>query len=218
MQWSRNLATHNLRLEFGGLRAGADSLPPSQAVRVISGAREFLGAHAYYLTEGKIPQYVQERGKHFSIECSARGGLEWKFQIVVDPRAHDFLQRRVGQLRFRPGVAMSRNEGLAYFIRHSFSEWRGRRPLGGGIFDWAHPRLTSSSNEQPFVDWDRDDERNREQLFSRIDGSVERMTAPIRKSATSLEMWLDEELLGGFEVRFLEADITQALLALPRLD
>jgi hypothetical protein len=61
------MTTHTLKLVYDGLGATHHKMAPSLEKQITAGAQEFLGAHAYFFTEGQIPASIQDHTKRFQI-------------------------------------------------------------------------------------------------------------------------------------------------------
>jgi hypothetical protein len=107
--------------------------------------------------------------------------------------------------------------GFLYLILHSYQAWRERRPMSDGLFDRVEPVFTEvSGNGAPIVAIDAEHENQRRRLFERVNSSMSKITAPIGRAATHVDIWVDNEKLDRLERRFsvTEEEIAAALLPL----
>jgi hypothetical protein len=78
------MASHTLRLIYDGLDAGKHKMPTSLVKQFTAGAQEFLGAHAYFFTEGRIQENVNDRSPFFHIHDMRRRQESWEAIFAVD--------------------------------------------------------------------------------------------------------------------------------------
>ncbi len=215
------MASHTLRLVYDGLGATRHVMPPSLERQITAGAQEFLGAHAYFFTEGRIPQSVQDHSRYFQLHDLRQRDGSWEAFYVVDVAsglASEFAKEYAKELtkELARDAATATKLGFAYLIYHSYKAWKSRKPLSDQAFDRIEPVLPfSGGNGQPIFDNGMEAERQRRLLFERTDASIAKMTAPIGRAAAHVDVWFDDEHLDHIERRiYPEAEITSAVIQL----
>lgn len=214
------MALHALRLVYDGLDATHHKMPTSLEKQITAGAQEFLGAHAYFFTEGRIPTHVNDQSDYFHIHDMRQRDGSWEatFSIDVATVASQFVKDYVQALTKDLAVeaALATKIGFYYLVKHSYKSWQKRRPLTDTVFDRIEPVLMASQgNGQPVFDLTIENERQRRLLFKRTDASMAKITAPIGRSATHVDISFDDQKLDQIHRKFVSEDeITAALLPL----
>lgn len=214
------MASHALKLTYDGLGATQHKMPTSLEKQVTGGAQEFLGAHAYFFTEGRIPENVGDRSKRFHIHDLRKRSGSWEAIYAIDfaKIASDFLNEYTRELTKDLAIeaALATKLGFLYLIHRSYKAWKERRPLMDRAFDHDESVLSEvAGNYAPMLDVEAEQEAQRRKLFERTNSSMSKITAPIGRASTHLDIWLDDVHLDHVERRFYsDEEITAALLPL----
>ena len=214
------MATHTLRLVYDGLSAALNRMPTGLEKQITAGAQEFLGAHAYFFTEGRIPINVGDRSRFFRIHDVRHKEGSWEaiFAIDVTTIVSSFGAEYTRELTkdLAADAAAATKAGFAYLIYRSYKAWKDRRPLRDRTFDRIEPVLCDTGgNGTPIFDTETHHEAQRRLLFERVSSSMSKKTAPIGRAATHLDMWFDDVQLDRIDHRFYSEDeIAEALLPL----
>ncbi len=214
------METFDFRLVYDGLGAAEHKMPTSLEKQITIGAQEFLGAHAYFLTEGQIPTNVHDRSRYFHIHDirRRRGSWEATFAIEIANVASEFTSAYLHELTNNlAGKAASLTQlYFLYLIHCSYRAWRERRPMREQAFDRVEPVLTESvGNRAPIFDVETEYESRRRRLFERTNASMSKITAPIGRASTHLDIYLNTDRLDRIEQRFIsEEDVAAAILPL----
>lgn len=211
------MASHTLRLVYDGLEATHHKMPTGLEKQITAGAQEFLGAHAYFFTEGRIPANVNDHSRYFHVHDFRQRDGSWEaiFAIDVANVATDFVKEYVRELTKSAAVdaALATKLGFLYLVHRSYKAWQERRPLTDPVFDRVEPVLVEvQGNRAPVYGPAIECERQRRLLFDRTNSSMSKMTAPIGRSATHVDVWFDNEKLDHVQRRFVsEEEITAAV-------
>ena len=195
-------------------------MPTSLEKQVTSGAQEFLGAHAYFFTEGRIPANIGDHSKLFRIHDLRQRNGSWEalFAIDVAHVASEFVTEYARELTKNLAVdaALATKLGFAYLIHRSYKAWKERKPLYDRTFDRIEPVLTEAAgNRAPIFDTEKDHTLQRHRLFARTNSSLSKITAPIGRAAAHVDPWFDDIQLDHIEHRFYsDEEIAAALLPL----
>lgn len=214
------MSSHSLRLVYDGLGATHHRMPTSLEKQITAGAQEFLGAHAYFFTEGRIPVNIGDRSKLFHIHDLRQKNGSWEAIYAIDLAnvASDFVIQYVRELTkdLAAEAALATKVGFLYLIHRSYKAWKERAPLRDRTFDRIAPVLPEvSGNGAPMFDTEAEHVNRRRRLFGRVNSSMSKMTAPIGRGATHLDVWLDNMPLDHIEHRFYsDEEIITALLPL----
>jgi hypothetical protein len=188
-------------------------MPPSLEKQITAGAQEFLGAHAYFYTEGRIPANVQDHSRYFQLHDLRQKNGSWEAQYVIDLFVDEYIRNLTKDAaRF---AATATEAGFLSLIYLSVEAWRKRKPLGRTPFERIEPVLEfTNGNREPIVDVEAERDWHRRRLFERTDSSMSKMTAPIGRAATHVDPWIDDAHLGRIEHRFycIEDEITNAMV------
>lgn len=209
------MAIHRLKLVYDGLAAADSRMPVSLEKQVTFGAQILLGAHAAYFTECAVPDRIMDRSRHYQLSDVRSGDVranrfpwaaEYHLEILglgtfdLNEVVWDLAQERIG-------------DELVRFLHQSIAAWMQRRPAAAS----PHARLaalldTPPSPRHPILDLDGAEAEQRHRLYQRTDEAMARITTPLGRAATGLDIWLDGELLTQFERRvFTDEDIARAL-------
>ncbi len=193
---------HILRLRYDGLRAETGELAPSASKQVIAGAQMFLGAHAHYFTEARIPDRILDRTHSYEIGDLARRRGSWEADFALNILAN--------------GVWDVVKFGFGLFVLQSYKAWSEGRLFEDPPYERIEPilEMRGSQNWQ-FIDLEAERFEQRRRLFARVSDAMALITAPNGSSSTYVEIFLDDQQLGTIERRvFAEADITAAVHSL----
>jgi len=214
------MASHTLRLVYDGLEATDHKMPTSLEKQITSGAQEFLGAHACFFTEGRIPSNVNDHSRYFHVYDLRQRDGSWEaiFQIDVANVASEFVKEYIRELTKSIAVdaALATKLGFLYLVHRSYKAWQERRALTDTLFDRREPVLSDArGNGTPTFDPAIECERQRRMLFERTNASMCKITAPLGRSATHVDIWLDDKKLDHVQRRFVsDEEIATALLPL----
>lgn len=206
------MASHTLKLIYDGLGATQHRMPPSLEKQITAGAQELLGSHAYFFTEGRIPASVQDRSRHFQLHDLRQKDGSWEAHYLIDLFADEYIRNLT---KDAARIAATATEAaFASLIYMSIEAWRTRRISKETAFERIEPVLMfSNGNREPIVDLESEREWQRRVLFDRTDSSMSKMTAPIGRAASHLDLWIDQTHLSRVERRFYQEDeITHAVM------
>lgn len=162
----------------------------------------FLGAHAHYYLEGRIPEKINDHSRSFEIEDLARERKCWIADFAVNI--------------FANAVWDAAQFGFGVFVWESYRAWTEGRLFEPPPFERREPLLSipGGTNEQIFdpQTWDI---QQRRRLNQRISDAMPLLTAPNGTSSSQLEIIMDGQLLDRIDDR-LKTDelITDALIAM----
>jgi hypothetical protein len=216
----KSMGSHTLRLTYEGLLAADHKMPTSLQKKITAGAQEFLGSHAYFFTEGRIPTNVNDRSQYFHIHDLRQRDGSWEAIFTIDLAnvATEFVKEYVRELTKNLAVeaALATKIGFLYLIHRSYKAWQERRPLTDTVFDRIEPVLVETQgNGSPLYDLAIECERQRRILFDRTDSSMSKISAPIGRTATHVDVWFDEQKLDHIQRRFIaEEEITAVVLSM----
>lgn len=204
------------KLVYDELGATQHRMPPSLEKQITVGAQEFLGAHAYFFTEGRIPTNIGDHSKYFHIHDfrTRRGSWEALYTLDVTTIASEFALEYVRELTKTAAADVASLTKLAfiYLVHRSYIAWTERRPLSENTFDRIEPVFTDANgNGAPFYDWEQENAMKRRRLFDRTNSSISKMTSSLGRAATHVDLWLDEMHLGRIERRYSDDEIETAL-------
>jgi hypothetical protein len=209
------MQSHTFRLVYDGLGATRHGMPPRFEKQITAGAQEFLGAHAYFLTEGRIPKNVTDHSEYFQIYDVRQRNACWEAIFTVGI-ASLFFKKYIEELIDGAAVeaAVATKLGFRYLVRSSYKAWQERRPMTDRTFDRIEPVFVASTgNRAPIVDIEAEREIQRRRLFERTNSSMKKITAPLGRAAAHVDIWFDDQRLDHIECRFIsEEDITAALV------
>ncbi len=214
------MTTVTLRLVYDGLGATHHKMPSSMVKQITTGAQEFLGAHAYYFTEGKIPANVADHSAFFRIHDIRESHGSWIAQFTVELQSvpSEFLVEYVREVTKLSAVeaALATKLGFIWLVNRAYKSWKERRPLQERTFERIEPVLSDfSGNGAPIIDQDRDSEQLRRRLYERTTSSMTKITAPLGRAAAHVDIWVEDIRLDCLEQRvFSEDEIAQISAAL----
>ena len=215
-----NPASITLRLVYDGLGATHHKMPTSLEKQITAGAQEFLGAHAYFFTEGRIPTNVGDHSRHFHIHDFRQKDGSWEALFTVDfsTVATEFAQEYVRELTKNMAVEAALGTKLAFvwLLHRSYKSWTERSPLRDRTFDRIEPVLSDlSGNGAPIFDPEPDHQEQRTRLYDRTQSSMTKISSPIGRAATHVDIWIEDQKLDRLERRIVtDEDITAALIPL----
>ena len=188
-------------------------MPTSLEKQITDGAQIFLGAHASYFIDKRVPDRIMDRTSGFQIQDMRQRQGCWiaEYDVIFagvagaylwdlgKDLAKDYLKKTFQQL-----------------IHSSYEAWTHRCPIVGTPFERIEPVLELPAQQNvPVFDFDAEDEFQRRRLYNRVDESFSKMTAPIGRAASHVELWFDERRLGAHKRRvFTDSEITEAVLSL----
>ena len=214
------MASHTFRLVYDGLGATEHKMPTALEKQIAAGAQEFLGAHAHFFTEGRIPTNINDHSRHFSVHDVRRKHGSWEaiFEVAIGVTAGSFLKEYLSALTkdIAKDAASATKLGFVYLVDQSYKAWKERRPLTEQTFERIEPILTEQTgNRAPMIDVDAEHERQRHRLFDRVNLSMTKITAPIGRAAAYTDIFLDDRRLDRIERRIISVEeISAAILPL----
>ena len=214
------MAQHEFKLVYDGLGATNHVMPTSIEKQITSGAQEFLGAHAYFFTEGRVPDNVGDHSRYFHIHDLRQRDGSWEaiYAVEISTFASGVLAEYIRELTkdLALDAATLTRLGFRLLVLQSYKCWLNRRPIQNRVFDRIEPVFTETTgNKSPIFDIDLDGDSQRRRLFERTNSSMVKITSPINRAATHVDMWIDEVKLDRRERRVpSEAEITAAVAPL----
>ena len=186
-------------------------MPTNYVKQITTGAQEFLGAHAYFFTEGIVPTNVNDHSNYFRIHDWRQRDGSWEaiFQIDVADVATELLKQYFRELtKDLPADAATISKyGFMWLIFRSYRAWQARQPLTDQVFDRIEPVLRDTKkNGAPIFDEENDADNQRRNLLLRVDSSLTKMTSPIGRAATRVEPWFNDQRLDCIERRHISDD------------
>jgi hypothetical protein len=161
---------------------------------------------------------VQDHSKFFHIHDLRvkKGSWEAIYAIDLGKIAADFISEYLRELTKNLAVeaALATKLGFVYLVHRSYKAWKERCPLPDRVFDRDEAILTEAlGNHAPMLGIERERDAQRRRLFERTNSSMSKVTAPIGRAATRLDIWLDDVHLDLVERRFYsDEEIAAALL------
>ena len=214
------MASLTLRLVYDGLGATQHKMPTSLEKQITAGAQEFLGAHAYFFTEGRIPANVADHSRLFNVHDLRQRDGSWEalYNIDIANVATEFLTEYIRELTKNLAVeaALATKLGFMLLLHRSYKAWSQRTPMRDRTFDRIEPVFTEhSGNGAPFIDTERESDAQRRRLYERTHSSLTKISAPLGRAATQIDIWIDDQKLDRLERRIVtEEEITDALIPL----
>lgn len=215
-----NPASLTLRLVYDGLGATHHKMPTSLEKQITAGAQEFLGAHAYFFTEGRIPTNVGDRSRYFHIHDYRQRDGSWEALFTIDfsTVASEFAQEYVRELTKNMAVeaALATKIAFVWLLHRSYKSWTERTPLRDRTFDRIEPVLSDmSGNGAPIYDVEAEHQIQRTRLYDRTQSSMTKISSPIGRAASHVDIWVEDQKIDRLERRIVtEEDITAALIPL----
>jgi hypothetical protein len=209
--------TIELKLIYDGLEATQHRMAPSLVKQITAGAQEFLGAHAFYYTTGSVPANVNDHSESFRIHDIRQRNGSWEASFVIELQniTSGIVLDCTRELtkNWAANAATLTHFGFFYLVSKSYRAWQTRRPLDQSPFDRVEPVFRDQiGNGAPMFDEFADSERNRQLLFKRVDSSISKITSPIGRNATHVDMSFGGIHLDQHQRKHTaEADITEAL-------
>lgn len=214
------MASITLRLVYNGLDATWHRMPTSFVKQITAGAQEFLGAHAYFFAEGKIPVNVLDSSRSFRIDDIRQRDGSWEalFTIELANVASEFVTEYVRAMTKDLAVeaALATKIGFVWLVHRSYKSWSERTPLRDKTFDRIEPVLADVvGNGAPIYDPEIDCNEQRQKLFDRTFSSMAKISSPIGRAADHVDIWLDDQKLDRLQRRiFTDEEIEAALFTL----
>jgi hypothetical protein len=206
------MSTHRLKLEYDGLTASENCMPTSLEKQITEGAQIFLAAHATYFTEGRVPDRLMDRSCYYQIQDIRQRPGCWiaEYDLTIAAAGGYFLG--IGRDLAKDYLKKAFQE----LIRHSYQAWKNGRPIVGTPFERIVPTLNMPSERNaPVFDFEAEEEGQRRRLYARVDFGLSKVTAPIGRAATHVDISFDDERLDRIKQRtYSEAEIEEALLPL----
>lgn len=215
-----NPASLTLRLVYDGLGATHHKMPTSLEKQITAGAQEFLGAHAYFFTEGRIPTNVGDHSRYFHIHDYRQRDGSWEALFTIDfsTVASEFAQEYVRELTKNMAVeaALATKIAFVWLLHRSYKSWTERTPLRDRTFDRIEPVLSDmSGNGAPMYDVEAEHQIQRTRLYDRTQSSMAKISSPIGRAASHVDIWVEDQKIDRLERRIVtEEDITAALIPL----
>ena len=212
------MTTHTLRLVYDGLGSTQHKMPPSLEKQITVGSQEFLGAHAYFFTEGQIPANIQDHSKRFQLLDLRQRDACWEASYLIDilPVASEFLSEYRKDLtkNLASDAALATKAGFLYLLHASYTAWKERHPMNDRSFDRVEPVFMEvKGNRAPIIGTEDECATQRRILFERTDSSIAKMTAPIGRAALSMEIYFDDIRFDRHDQRhYSEREISAALI------
>ena len=211
------MSSCTFKLVYDGLGATQHRMPTSLEKQITSGAQEFLGAHAYFFTEGRIPTNVADHSRYFHIHDfrTQRGSWEALYTLDLTTIASDFILEYARELTKNAATdaAIATKVAFVYLVHRSYKAWTERKPFAERTFDRIEPVLTEvTGNGAPIYDSESERDRERKRLFDRTNSSISKMTSSLGRAATHVDLWLDQIHLGRIERRFYSDDDIETAL------
>ena len=214
------MASLTLRLVYDGLGATHHKMPTSFEKQITAGAQEFLGAHAYFFTEGRIPANVADHSRLFNIHDLRQRDGSWEalYNIDIANVATEFMTEYIRELTksFAVDAALATKLGFMWLLHRSYKAWSQRTPMRDRTFDRVDPVFTENGgNGAPFVDTERESDAQRRRLYARTHLSMTKISSPLGRAATQVDIWVDDQKLDQLVRRIVtEEEIADALIPL----
>jgi hypothetical protein len=191
---------HVLTLKYDGLDAAYyGGIGTSGSKQVVAGAQMLLGAHAHYYLSGFIPERINDNAPGFVIRDLGRkrGSLIAEFLVVL----------------MTPAVWDAARYSYSAFVVDSYTAAKDGRLFDDPPFDRLQASLaTYDGGNEPVFDLAGAREVQQRRLYHRVRQSRALFSAPIRVTASVVELSLD-----GFHLDTMmrrvpsEDDITEGL-------
>lgn len=127
---------HILRLHYDGLAASEGKMPTSATKQITNGAQMFLGAHAYYFTERKIPTAVMDHSRHFQIHDVRYRKGSWEALFGID------ILSSVGEL-LGDLAKDAAKDAFKRFVLESYRAWKNKKLVAAPLLQTAQQAVTS---------------------------------------------------------------------------
>ena len=191
---------HVLTLRYDGLDASYyGGIGTSGSKQVIAGAQTLLGAHAHYYLSGAIPERINDNAPGFVIRDLGRkrGSLIAEFLVVL----------------MTPAVWDADRYSYSTFVLNSYAAAKDGRLFDDPPFDRLQPSLgTFDGGNEPVFDLAGAREVQQRRLYHRVRQSRVQISAPMRVTASVVELSLDGYHLDTITRRaHTDEDINEAL-------
>jgi hypothetical protein len=191
---------HVLTLRYDGLDASYyGGIGTSGSKQVIAGAQMLLGAHAHYYLSGAIPDRINDNAPGFVIRDLGRkrGSLIAEFLVVL----------------MTPAVWDAARYSFSTFVLDSYAAAKDGRLFDDPPFDRLQPSLgTFDGDNEPVFDLAAAREIQQRRLYHRVRQSRAQISAPVRVTASVVELALDGYHLDTITRRaHTDEDINEAL-------
>lgn len=191
---------HVLTLRYDGLDAAYyGGIGTSGSKQAVAGAQILLGAHAHYYQSAVVPDRINDSAPGFVIRDLGRkrGSLIAEFLLVLiaesvwDATRYDFTS----------------------FVLDSYAATKDGRLFDGPPFDYRQSTLgRADGGNEPVFDLAGESLAQRRRLLQRIRQAREHISAPIRVTASLVEVSLDGYCLDRVRSRLpTEEDINAGL-------
>lgn len=170
---------HVLTLRYDGLDAAYyGGIGTSGSKQVVAGAQMLLGAHAHYYLSGFIPERINDNAPGFVIRDLGRkrGSLIAEFLVVL----------------MTPAVWDAAKFSFSAFVLDSYAAAKDGRLFDDPPFDRLQASLaTYDGGNEPVFDLAGAREAQQRRLYHRVRQSRAQISAPIRVTASTVELSLD---------------------------
>jgi hypothetical protein len=191
---------HVLTLRYDGLDATYyGGIGTSGSKQVVAGAQMLLGAHAHYYQSAAVPDRINDSAPGFVIRDLGRrhGSLVAEFLIVL----------------MGDSVWDAKRYGFAAFVVESYAAAKAGALFDDPPFDHRQASLgRHDGGNDPVFDVAGERLAQRRRLYQRVRQAREHISAPIRVTASLVEMSLDGYALDSIRSRLpTEEDINEGL-------
>ena len=170
---------HVLTLKFDGLDASYyGGIGTSGSKQVVAGAQLLLGAHAHYYLSGCVPERINDNAPGFVIRDLGRkrGSLIAEFLVVL----------------MTPAVWNADKYSYSAFVVDSYTAAKNGRLFDDPPFDRRQAALAiSDGGNAPVFDLAAAREQQQRRLYQRVRQSRAQIAAPIRVTASVVDLSLD---------------------------
>lgn len=217
------MTVHRLKLVYDGLDAADHHMPQSLERQVAEGLQIFAGAQVSYFVEGRVPDRIMDRTKYYQLHDFRQRPACWiaemDISIVPDILVYGYFLRHVAQGIVKEIVGDAAKDiirqALRDFFVGSIRDWKARRLITHPEFERVEPVLSMPSVNVPVFDDHVQQEEQKRRLYARMNYAMAKITAPIHRAATHVDIWFDDVRLDHIDQRFYsDEEIMEALLPL----
>ena len=209
---------HRLKLVYDGLGAAENRMPESLKRQISEGMQIFVGAQLSYFVEGRVPDRVMERTRYYELHDFQERPACWIAEQDITLTGQVATGYFLGRIAVDMVGDLAKDfikQAVRNFFVDSMRDWKARRLIMHPDFERIEPVLSLPSVNVPVFHDPAEQERQKRRLYSRMNFAMAKITAPIRRAATQVDVWFDDVQLDHIEQRFFsDEEILEALLPL----
>jgi hypothetical protein len=182
----------------------------------------FAGAQLSYFVEGRVPAHIMDRTKYYQLHDYRQRPACWIAELDITLTGQVASGYFLGRLAMDMVGDVAKDfikQAVREFFVGSMRDWKARRLIRHPHFERIQPALSMPGVNVPLFEDYAQQEQQKRHLYSRMNYAMAKVTAPIRRAATHVDIWFDDQHLDHIEQRFFsDEEIMEALLPLRDFD